>query len=63
MRDQTGYLYFWIPIVAPIIGGLIGAGLYQGLIARFLPSNEPQEVGELPTQRTASEGKVEANRG
>ena len=28
-RDQTGYLYFWMPIVAPIIGGLLGAGLYQ----------------------------------
>jgi glycerol uptake facilitator protein len=60
-RDQTGYLYFWIPIVAPIIGGVLGAGLYQGLIARFLPSDAPQEVGELPTQRT--ERKVEANRG
>jgi glycerol uptake facilitator protein len=36
-RDQTGYLYFWIPIVAPVIGGLIGAGLYQALVGRFLP--------------------------
>jgi glycerol uptake facilitator protein len=59
-RDQTGYLYFWIPIVAPIIGGLVGAGLYQQLIARFLPSDAPQEVGELPTQRAET---VEANRG
>src|SRR5688572_4927502 len=30
-RDTTGYPYWWIPIVAPIIGGLIGAGLYQVL--------------------------------
>ncbi|MFI1993686.1 MIP/aquaporin family protein [Actinoplanes sp. NPDC020271] len=58
-RDQTGYLYFWIPIVGPIIGGVLGAGLYQYLIGRFLPSAEPQEVGEVPAARDS----VEANRG
>lgn len=47
-RDQTGYLYFWIPIVAPIIGGVVGAGLYQVLVGRFLPKAGPQEPGELP---------------
>jgi glycerol uptake facilitator protein len=57
-RDQTGYLYFWIPIVGPIIGGLVGAGLYQGLIARFLPSAEPQEPGRLPVPEN-----LEASRG
>ncbi|GAA2713691.1 MIP/aquaporin family protein [Actinoplanes palleronii] len=61
-RDQTGYLYFWIPIVAPIIGGVLGAGLYQTLIGRHLPSAEPQEVGEIPTARESAEN-VEANRG
>src|SRR5689334_125305 len=58
-RDQTGYLYFWIPIVGPIVGGLLGAGLYQLLIARFLPTAGPQEPGEIPSMRTES---VEANR-
>jgi glycerol uptake facilitator protein len=62
-RDQTGYLYFWIPIVGPIVGGLVGAGLYQGLIARFLPSDAPQEPGEIPQQRTEMTESVEANRG
>ncbi|GIF16486.1 MIP/aquaporin family protein [Actinoplanes teichomyceticus] len=57
-RDQTGYLYFWIPIVGPIIGGVLGAGLYQYLIGRFLPSDEPQRVGEVPARDS-----VEANRG
>jgi glycerol uptake facilitator protein len=51
-RDQTGYLYFWIPIVGPVVGGLLGAGLYQALIARFLPTAEPQEPGELPAPET-----------
>ncbi|MBO3751776.1 aquaporin family protein [Streptosporangiaceae bacterium NEAU-GS5] len=47
-RDQTGYPYFWIPIVGPIAGGLAGAGLYRLLIGRFLPSAAPQGPGELP---------------
>src|SRR5690349_14797115 len=66
-RDQTGYLYFWIPIVGPVIGGIVGAGLYQTLIGRFLPSAEPPEVGRVPTQRDVptqrEEADVEANRG
>jgi glycerol uptake facilitator protein len=59
-RDQTGYLYFWIPIVGPIVGGLVGAGLYQGLVGRFLPSAGPAEPGRLPTPEPE---RVEANRG
>ncbi|WP_430782665.1 MIP/aquaporin family protein [Actinoplanes sp. G11-F43] len=60
-RDQTGYLYFWIPIVGPIIGGIVGAGLYQTLIGRFLPSAEPPEPGRVPAPD--DETNVEANRG
>ncbi|GIF38437.1 MIP/aquaporin family protein [Actinoplanes xinjiangensis] len=60
-RDQTGYLYFWIPIVGPVIGGIVGAGLYQTLIGRFLPSAEEPEVGRVPTPR--DEAEVEATRG
>jgi glycerol uptake facilitator protein len=48
-HDQYGNLYFWIPIVAPIIGGLIGVALYEFLVGRYLPSTGPQEVGEVPT--------------
>ncbi|HEY3607920.1 MAG TPA: MIP/aquaporin family protein [Pseudonocardiaceae bacterium] len=47
-HDQYGNLYFWIPIVGPIVGGLIGAGLYELLVGRFLPVTGPQEPGELP---------------
>lgn len=51
--DTTGYPYWWIPIVAPIIGGLLGAGLYQVLVGRHLPpADEPQlEPGRLPEDR------------
>jgi glycerol uptake facilitator protein len=47
-HDQYGHLYFWIPIVGPIVGGVIGAGLYELLVGRFLPVVGPQEPGELP---------------
>jgi len=50
-----GRLYFWIPIIAPLVGGLLGAGAYKLLIERFLPDEElPQEVGELPASDPAS---------
>ncbi|MEJ3747986.1 MIP/aquaporin family protein [Actinomycetes bacterium KLBMP 9797] len=48
-RDQYGDLYFWVPIVGPLLGGLAGAGLYQALIGRFLPKEEPPEPGRVPT--------------
>jgi glycerol uptake facilitator protein len=48
--DTTGYPYWWVPIVAPVIGGLVGAGLYQVLVGRFqLPAEAPMEPGRLPT--------------
>jgi len=51
-RDQYGDLYFWVPIVAPLIGGLIGAGLYKVLIGRFLPGpTEPDAVVEENEER------------
>ncbi|MFI6506909.1 MIP/aquaporin family protein [Streptosporangium sp. NPDC050855] len=49
-QDQYGQLYFWVPIVAPLIGGLLGAFLYQALVARFLPPEEAElEVGRMPS--------------
>jgi glycerol uptake facilitator protein len=39
-KDQNGDLYFWVPIVAPLIGGVLGAGLYKLLIGWFLPSGD-----------------------
>ena len=44
-RDQYGNLYFWIPIVGPIIGAVVGGGLYRALITRFLPTEEQIEAG------------------
>jgi glycerol uptake facilitator protein len=54
-RDQYGGLYFWVPIVGPLIGGVIGAGLYEALVGRFLPNGGPSEPGELPAEATKIE--------
>jgi glycerol uptake facilitator protein len=48
MKDQNGDLYFWLPIVAPLIGGLIGGGLFKVLIENHLTpvDDEDEAVGE-----------------
>jgi glycerol uptake facilitator protein len=48
-RDQNGDLYFWVPIVGPLVGGPLGALLYRLLITPFLPPPEAeQEPGRVP---------------
>jgi glycerol uptake facilitator len=48
-RDQYGDLYFWVPIVAPIIGGLLGAWLYKILVGTFLSDDaEPDDPAAVP---------------
>jgi glycerol uptake facilitator protein len=59
-RDQYKNLYFWVPIIGPLIGGVVGVGLYDFLIGRFLPAEGADEVGELPTQSDGSDAQVAA---
>lgn len=43
-----GTPYWWLPIVAPIVGAVIGGGLFKLLIDRFIPVDDaPQEVGRV----------------
>jgi glycerol uptake facilitator protein len=60
-QDTTGYPYFWIPVVAPLIGGVLGAGLYQVLVGRFLPDADP-EPGRLPTVDGEDTARITAAR-
>jgi glycerol uptake facilitator protein len=49
--DQNGNQYWWLPIVAPIIGGLVGGAFFKILIGRYLTADEdqlPQPVGREP---------------
>jgi glycerol uptake facilitator protein len=53
-KDQFGDVYFWVPIVAPIIGALVGAFLYDLLVGRNLPiADEDEEPGRIPNVETA----------
>lgn len=46
LKDQNGYLYFWVPIVGPLVGGLVGGGLFKVLIEAHLPKDETEEYGD-----------------
>lgn len=53
-RDQTGSLYFWVPIVGPVIGALIGAFLYDQLIGRYLHLvQDDAPEGRIPSDPAA----------
>jgi glycerol uptake facilitator protein len=55
-RDQFGDLYFWVPIVGPLVGGLVGAGAYMLFVGRFLPLMAGIET---PPGRAGPETNVE----
>lgn len=46
-RDQYGDLYFWVPIVGPLIGGPIGAAVYHYVVRPFLPEHAEQPAGSI----------------
>lgn len=48
-RDQYGGLYFWVPIIGPLIGGPIGVFLYDKLIGRSLQKTD-DAVEEGPSR-------------
>jgi len=55
LKDQFGDVYFWVPIVAPIIGALVGAFLYDLLVGRNLPiADEDEEPGRIPEENTTA---------
>ena len=61
-RDQYGNLYFWVPIIGPLIGGLLGAGLYKVFVGRFLPTAEPEPPGRVPTPEALTGPRAAATR-
>jgi len=48
LTDGSGV--FWVPILGPLLGGLIGAGLYDLAIRRFLPPIQTSRTVGAPTQ-------------
>ncbi|MFI7102325.1 MIP/aquaporin family protein [Streptomyces sp. NPDC050161] len=47
-RDQWGNFYFWVPLIGPLVGGVLGAGLYKYLIGVFLPTAGTEPTGRVP---------------
>jgi glycerol uptake facilitator protein len=43
LTDGSGV--WWVPIVGPLIGGVIGGFLYDAGIRRFLPASQPTPAG------------------
>ncbi|MFI1165546.1 MIP/aquaporin family protein [Streptomyces sp. NPDC020801] len=55
-RDQYGNLYFWVPIVGPLLGGVIGALVYRAMITPHLPvTPAEQEPGRIPAPAAGPE--------
>jgi glycerol uptake facilitator protein len=54
-RDQYGGLYWWVPIVGPLIGGLVGSGLYQVFIRYYLPEDAEDAAGDPKAQPEGGE--------
>lgn len=50
-KAPSGSIYFWVPIVGPLIGGVLGACVYDLFIGRFLPSEG--EVGPAEAEPSA----------
>ncbi len=60
MRDQNGYLYFWVPIVAPLVGALVGGAFFKFFIGQHVDEDEvatvegdPDAVGEARVERAS----------
>ncbi len=40
-KGKSDWAYSWVPVVGPIIGGILGAWLYHGLMANLTPLATP----------------------
>ncbi len=47
--------YWWIPILGPLIGGVIGGGAYQLLIHPFLPARNRARLAEIAAELQAEQ--------
>lgn len=44
LRRHNDYLWFWVPIIAPFIGAVVGAWIYQFVIGIHIPAEEQYEI-------------------
>lgn len=41
--------YFWVPLIAPLVGGVLGGGLYTFLIGKSFAAQKAAEEEQVPT--------------
>ena len=51
------YNWFWVPVVGPHVGALLGAHLYQLLVGLHWP-DEYHVTPETPDQKTTGDGEL-----
>jgi glycerol uptake facilitator protein len=51
-KAASGSLYFWVPIIGPLLGGLVGAFVYDFFVGQFLPEPE-RPVGEAASSEAS----------
>ena len=44
---SAGHAWWWVPIVAPTIGGLVGAGLYEGVVGRWVQQQQDDKSDDV----------------
>jgi glycerol uptake facilitator protein len=52
--DQHGAQYWWVPIVGPLVGGLLGAALYRYLVEAFLYADDSETQSPSHTEEFAN---------
>jgi len=57
---RAGNYWFWVPIVGPLVGGVVGALIYDGLIGHFL-SAEREKPDRVVDDPEASRGATAAS--
>jgi len=61
-KDEYGSIYFWVPIIGPLIGGVLGGCIYDIMIGEFLPLAD-QEVGEQAAEAGGGTARDRAEEG
>lgn len=57
---RAGNYWFWVPIVGPLAGGVVGALIYDGLIGNLLPAEKEKPESDAAEIAPAREAKAAA---